>query len=68
MMSNGNDVGCPATWTVMVTNSAESPNEACLGSQQGKQAAAVPTETYLRSQQNKQTAELPTEASLSSQQ
>jgi hypothetical protein len=52
----------------MVTNSAELPTETCLGSQQGKQAAAGPTETYLCSQQNKQTAELPTETCLGSQQ
>lgn len=44
-MSNGNDVGCPATWTAMVTNSAELPTETCLDSQQGKQEAGVPTET-----------------------
>jgi hypothetical protein len=48
-MSNGNDVGWPATWRAMVTNSAELPTETYLGSQQDKQAAGVPTESYLGS-------------------
>jgi hypothetical protein len=35
-MSNGNDVGCAATWTAVVTKSAELPTETYLGSQQNK--------------------------------